>query len=145
MAEEKKNDTTPEKAPAAPAKKQRHFEVLSTIDLGRRGDEKEKKILVAGDTVGEKELHDRGVTPEDIAYLIAKGNIADPDAPLAPSQAEGFAAHDHLADVAQKIGALKRRGSEYKLAGETFKGVTDFRARVSIEQLKSAIVEKAKS
>ncbi len=145
MAEEKTTNTTHEKAPAAPAKKQRHFEVLSTIDLGRQADEKEKKILYAGDSVSEKDLHDRGVTPEDVAYLIAKGNIADPDAPLAPSQAEGYAALDHLADVAQKIGALKRRGSDYRLAGETYKGVTDFRARVTIEQLKSAIVEKAKS
>lgn len=142
---EKEKDKTP---PAAPKKKGRTFEVIGSISIGRSRDksgEVERNIRTAGSSVTEEELLEAGVSEDDIRDLIAKRQIADSDAPIPPSQAEGYAALEALADVAQKIGVLKRKGSEYRFGDQLFKGVTAFRAGVSIDQLKKAIVEKAKS
>jgi hypothetical protein len=137
---------TKEKASKAP-RVGRTFEVLGAISIGRTRDksgEVQRHVLTAGATVTEEKLLAAGVTAEDISDLIAKRQIADGDAPVPPSQAEGYAALEALADVAQQIGVLKRKGSEYRLGDQTFTGITAFRSGVSITQLKNAIVAKAK-
>lgn len=130
--------------PTSKKKAGRIYEVLGTLNLGRKKGEDFPDVRTAGASVTEEELSAGGVTADEIRGLIAKREIADPDAPIAPSEAEGHAALDALADVAQKVGALVRRGARYQIGDDSFRGVVEFRNGVSIDRLKAAIVAKFK-
>jgi hypothetical protein len=109
------------------------FEVVRTVNIGGKNGVRE-----VGGEVSSKE-----VKPEDLKLLIESGYIRDADAPIPPSQAEGIAAFDRLLNVAVKIGAAKRDGSTYKLGDKTAKGLTEFRATVTLDELEAAIVKVA--
>jgi hypothetical protein len=131
--ESKSNPNPPKPAKTKPV---RLYEVRGTINLGRLPDGR-PDVRTGGATVREDEL-----LPADIKALLASGEIADNNAPVAPSLAEKFQAIDALVDVALQVEALGRDGNDYLLAGQTFAGLSDFRARATVEQLKAAIVAK---
>ncbi len=126
----------------AEEKKVRKFEVVRIVNLGGG------KVFEAGDTITSKQLEDAdkaakleaGTTQQQ---LLAAGYVRDDDAPIPPSQAEGVAAFDRLARIAQKLGVLKRDGAEYRIGEKTAKGLTAFRSTVSIDELEAAIVKAA--
>jgi|ERR1051326_2295619 hypothetical protein len=123
----------------APATTRKSYEVIGELHMGREPKTGELKVRKAGATVFADELE-----PEMLTYLLEHGEIADRNAPIPPSKAEGVLAHDHLADVAIQVGALKVSGGEYKFAGEdtVYKGTIEFRKAVSIDTLKKKIVER---
>jgi hypothetical protein len=123
---------------AAPGKERRNYEVLGgPIALGRVNGELIQRC--AGDTIYEGELE-----PELLQHLLAKREIADPNAPIPPSQADAVVAFQHLVDVAREVGAIKVSSGNYTLAGDQtqHKGMVALRSAVSIDQLKAAIVAK---
>jgi hypothetical protein len=128
-----------EQQKSEPVKPRRGFEVLGTLHMGRKGDVAD--IRNSGDTVYEDELE-----KEMTQYLLGKGEIADRNAPVPPSQADKTLAYDHLFDVARQVKAVKVDGGSFQLAGEDtpHKGLAEFRRNVTIDQLKSAIVTKFK-
>jgi len=95
----------------------------------------------SGDTVYDDELE-----PTMKRHLLERGEIADRNAPIPPSQAEKVVAFEHLLDVAKQIGAVTINGAEISLAGEetVYRGLGEFRKGVSIDAIKKAIVEAAK-
>jgi hypothetical protein len=134
MAENSNNTKT------AAAKKDRiGYEVLSTIMLGRQSGQEKKRE--AGET-----LYDDEVDGETLQFLLTTGKLADRNKPVPPSQAEGVFAFDHLVDVAKALGVVKYKDGKYSLAGSDAEhtGLMAFRSAVSIDQLKAAIVAKAK-
>jgi hypothetical protein len=132
------------KKPAAAAEVQpgrAAFEVMGTINLGRKDGKAD--IRTQGATVFGDEL---GV--EMTRYLLNNGEIADRNAPIPPSQAERVVAFEHLLELAvhPSIGALTVKGSVYRIAGEdddekVYRGITELRNAVSIDQLKELIVK----
>ena len=124
---------------AAQTATRKGYEVIGELHMGRDPKTSELKVRKAGETIFADELE-----PEMITYLLERGEIADRNAPIPPSKAEGVLAHDHLADVAIQVGALKVSGGEYKLTGEetVYKGTIEFRKAVSIDTLKKKIVER---
>ena len=129
--------TEPNREPA-PKPRRRGFEVVGTLNMGRK-DGGEIDLRNSGETVYEDELG-----KEMTQYLLGKGEIADRNAPVPPSQADKTLAYDHLFDVARQVGAVKVDGGTFHLAGEDapHKGLAEFRRNVTIDQLKSAIVVK---
>jgi hypothetical protein len=123
--------------PAAPGttktEKVRKFEAVSTINLGK-GD-----IRPAGATITDKEI-----SPADLEALLAAGRLRDGDAPIPPSQAEGLVAFARLLNIAKKIGVVKQDGGAYTLGGITAQGLAEFRSAVTLDDLETAIVAKAK-
>jgi hypothetical protein len=113
-------------------KKERKFEVVSTINLGK-GD-----IRTAGMTILEREI-----SPSDLASFIDAGRLRDGDAPIPPSQAEGVVAFDRLLSIAKKIGVVTQDGGDYTFGKTTVSGLSAFRAAVSIDDLEAAIVKAA--
>lgn len=115
------------------------YEVVGTLNMGRVNGE--LQVRSAGETVYEDELG-----TEMTQHLLGKGEIADRNKPIPPSQAEKVLAFEHLLDVARQVGAVQIDGGEYRLAGDeaTYKGLIEFRKGVSIDQLKTAIVAKFK-
>jgi hypothetical protein len=118
----------------------RAFEVNGTINLGRKNGVAE--IRTQGDTVYEDELG-----PDMIRYLLDRGEIADRNAPIPPSQADKALAFDHLVDVATRVGAIEVNGSEYSVDdGEeekVYRGILELRKALTIDRLKELIVEAA--
>lgn len=135
MAENTSNDK-PSKSKVAPRKS---YEVLGgPINLGRKDGQPD--LRKKGQTLYHDEL------PEaDIRALIAKREIADTDAPVPPSQAEGMAALDDLLDVAIAFGVVKRTGADYEIEGRVFHGISEVRDNVTRDYLKAALVKKAKA
>lgn len=118
------------------------YEVAMPIVVGkgeRRGPGCAKK------EVRESEL---GKTPDEAAEtrdrFLKSGHLIDPEKPIAPSAASSQLAFDHLVDVAEQAGILKRSGADYDLAGQKFAGIAEFRASVSVDSLKEKIVERLK-
>lgn len=146
IVEAKKNAEKPDKparkAPAAtptPTTERTEYEVVGTLSLGRKMGVED--LRRAGDKVYNDELE-----PEMLQHLLTKGEIVDRNKPLPPTQASQVLAFDHLLDVATKVGAVTVNGGAYQLGDDdetTYAGIAAFRAAVSIEQLKEAIVEEA--
>ena len=142
MSEETKNNDTNNNTPAPAADVNRKYEVLRKVNLGKGdvrepGSEISRKEMLAVDKAAKLEA---GTTEQE---LLAGGHILDADAPIPPSRAEGQVAYDRLVSIAQKVGVLKRSGSEYRLGTKTANGLTAFRQAVSIDELEAAIVKKA--
>jgi hypothetical protein len=131
----------PATAASKPAKKgaplPKKYEVRRTINLGR--DEKgQPRILVSGDTIGDSDL-----PAGDLAAFLGDGTLADGDAPIPPSQAEGLVAFDRLARIALATGAAGRDGGTYTFGGREFKGIESFRKGVTLDELETAILVEA--
>lgn len=127
--------TTSTEAPAS----RRSFEVLGTLHLGTKDGVKD--VRKQGDVVYSDEIGDAAM----IQYLIEHKRIVDTNAPVPPSQADATLAFSHLVDVAKETGALVLNGSEFHFSGNdetVFHGFTELRKRVSIGQLKAAIVAR---
>lgn len=120
--------------PAAPKK----FEVVrGRLNLGRDA-KGEVRILVSGDTITEADL-----PAKDIKAYLAAGILADADAPIPPSKAEGLVAFDRLARIALALGAAERDGGTYTMGGREFAGIDAFRKGVTLDDLETAILETA--
>lgn len=116
------------------------YEVLGSINLGRKPGALKPDIRTKGDTLFSDEL------PADkIRNLLAIGELADTDAPVPPSRAEGFIALGDLLDVAVAAGIVKRDGGSYELGGRTFRGISELRAGVTRDALKSAVIDKVRA
>ena len=106
------------------------YEVVHTMGVSRGG----KTVYVErGGEVRKSELSEG-----EAEKLMASGVLLDPEAAVTGGSTD--LAHDRLTSIAQKSGMLTRRGSEYRFGAKTFKGVTAFRAGVSLDDLETAIV-----
>ncbi len=126
-------------ATSTPAADHRSFEVLGTLDLGIKDGVRD--VRKQGDVVDSDEL-DAAM----IQYLIAHKRLADTNAPVAPSQADATLAFTHLVDVAKSTGALVLSGNAFHFAGQdepVYQGFTELRKRVSVAELKAAIVARS--
>jgi len=92
--------------------------------------------LTRGDEVRKSELE-----PGDDASLLSAGVLRDPAAPINGTTVDH--AHDRLLSVAQKLGLVTVKGSEYSLGTKKAKGITAFRKAVTLDELEAAIVEFA--
>ena len=114
--------------------KVKKFEVVRTVNIGG-----ENGVREPGSEIKSTE-----VRSADIQELLELGYIRDADAPIPPSQAEGTVAFDRMLNLAVKIGAAKRDGAAYSVGTKSAKGLTAFRAAVSIDEIEAAILAAAK-
>jgi hypothetical protein len=121
-------------APAKPAAAtDKVYEVVHSVTVFRN---KKNVTVNAGGEVKASELG------EDAQALLAKGIIADPQAPITLATTD--LAHDRLTVIAHKLELISRQGSEWVFGGKKFKGQAAFRAGVTLDELELAIVAAAK-
>jgi hypothetical protein len=111
-------------------KQDKVYEVVHTIRMGK-GDDRNR-----GDEVKASELE-----PGEIESFLKQGILRDPEAPVTGATTD--LAHDRLLSIAQKLGLVTVKGSEYRLGDKKAKGVTAFREKVSLNDLEEAIVAAA--
>jgi hypothetical protein len=106
------------------------YEVVHSIRLGKSDDR------TRGVEVKASELE-----PGEIESFLKQGIIRDPEAPVTGATTD--LAHDRLLSIAQKLGLVTVKGSEYRLGDKKAKGITAFREKVSLNDLEEAIVAAA--
>jgi len=128
MSDDKKKDLKAVK----PMTEDKVYEVVHTMGVRRGG----KTVYVErGGEIRKSEL-----VEGEAEKLLAQGVLLDPEAAVTGGTTD--LAHDRLTSIASKISLLTRKGSEYRLGEKTFKGVTAFRAGVSLDDLETAIVKE---
>jgi hypothetical protein len=135
MSDEKKV-ATPKFAKAVSEKavlEDKVYEVVHAVGVSRDG----KTVTVnRGGEIRRSEM-----SPGEAENLLASGVLMDPEAAVTGGTTD--LAHDRLTSIALKMGLLTRKGAEYRFGEKSFKGVTAFRAGVSLDELEAAIVKEA--
>jgi hypothetical protein len=130
MASEKKGGNAADRRELARSAEEKQYRIIHTIILGK-GDTREQRrsgFVTPSEVGGEAAVR----------QLVAIGAVADPDAPVRPSEASEERARTALLDIALQGGVITREGEKFRFSERLI--AADGLAQIGVTELSAAIV-----